>query len=155
MYMHIHEMPPLFSVVRPGVQHDQQIQEIVFKAMAKQLKDRYQGAIDVFHDLKNASTNIDTSKHRKSFPHGSCAVRSYAASDGWLRHATNASVSYAGLRNADASLWLSDAWNAGNAWDASARNAGHAANKGCRSRECYSKACHSKGCSSKACNSLE
>ncbi|MBA3855572.1 MAG: hypothetical protein C0507_01565 [Cyanobacteria bacterium PR.3.49] len=68
MYMHIHEMPPLFSVVRPGVQHDQQIQEIVFKAMAKQLKDRYQGAIDVFHDLKNASTNIDTSKHRKVSP---------------------------------------------------------------------------------------
>jgi serine/threonine-protein kinase len=68
MYMHIHEMPPLFSVVRPNVQHDQQIQDIVFKAMAKQLKDRYQGAIDVFHDLKNASTNIDTSKHRKVSP---------------------------------------------------------------------------------------
>ncbi|MCC7531945.1 MAG: serine/threonine protein kinase [Candidatus Melainabacteria bacterium] len=68
MYMHIHEMPPLFSVVRPGVQHDQQIQDIVFKAMAKQLKDRYQGAIDVYHDLKNASINIDTSKHRKVSP---------------------------------------------------------------------------------------
>lgn len=68
MYMHIHEMPPLFSVVRPNVQHDQQIQDIVFKAMAKQLKDRYQGAIDVYHDLKNASTNVDTSKHKKISP---------------------------------------------------------------------------------------
>lgn len=65
MYMHIHEMPPLFNVVRPGIQCDQEIQDIVFKAMAKQLKDRYQAAIDVFHDLKKASSDVDTSSHKK------------------------------------------------------------------------------------------
>lgn len=59
MYMHIHEVPPMFGAVRPGFQPPLGLEEIVFRAMAKQLHERYQSAQDVANDLKRY-TNPDT-----------------------------------------------------------------------------------------------
>ncbi|HEY9785334.1 MAG TPA: serine/threonine-protein kinase [Candidatus Obscuribacterales bacterium] len=59
MYMHIHEMPPLFAAVRPGFPFPRELEEMVFRAMAKQPHERYQSAVDLVNELKRIQKAID------------------------------------------------------------------------------------------------
>ncbi|MBX9723665.1 MAG: protein kinase, partial [Candidatus Obscuribacterales bacterium] len=51
IYMHVHDMPRPFDVVAPHLEIPKRLEEIVFKCLAKQPKDRYETMMQLKHDL--------------------------------------------------------------------------------------------------------
>ncbi len=53
MMKHMHDVPDRFKTVRPGVQHSEALERIVFKSMAKDPAKRYQTMLDLKSDLES------------------------------------------------------------------------------------------------------